>query len=86
MQSSTQFMSYEEYEDVSIAIGNLPEDVIREYVDATLETIKPACTKMRISEYDEDFTVYYFQDYLPDWDYVPILLKDPNPVSQETHG
>ena len=78
-------MSYEEYEDVSIAIGNLPEDVIREYVDATLETIKPACTKMRISEYDEDFTVYYFQDYLPDWDYVPILLKDPNPVSQETH-
>lgn len=40
---------------------------------------------MRVSEYDEDFTVYYFQDYLPDWDYVPILLKDPNPVSPETH-
>jgi len=78
-------MSYEEYEDLSIAIGNLPEDIIREYVDAALETIKPACSNMRISEYDEDFTVYYFQDYLPDWDYVPILLKDPNPVSPETH-
>lgn len=77
-------ISYEDYQNLSIAVGNLPEDIIREYVDATLETIKPACSKMRMPEYDEDFVVYFFNDYLPDWDFVPILLKDKNPVSPET--
>ena len=58
---------------------------IRKFVDATMETIGPACTNQNISGYDEDFVVYYFQDPIPaDWDIVPFLLKDPSPVNEET--
>ena len=54
-------------------------------MDATMETIGPACTNQNISGYDEDFVVYYFQDPIPaDWDIVPFLLKDPSPVNEET--
>lgn len=77
-------MTYEKYLDLSIAVDNLPEDVIREYIEAVSETIKPACAKMRISDLDEDFIVYYFHDELPKWDYVPILLKEKGPFSEET--
>lgn len=79
-------ISYEDYLDLAIAVDNLPEDILREYVDAVLETIRQACTKERVSAFDEDFVVYYFQDKLPDWDFVPILLKDKSPVSPETRA
>ena len=49
-------------------VDSLPENVVREYIDAITDTIRPACTKMRISDFDEDFVVYYFKDKLPDWD------------------
>ena len=57
----------------------------RKFVDATMETIGPACTNQNISGFDEDFVVYYFQDPIPpDWDIVPFLLKDPGPVNEDT--
>jgi hypothetical protein len=39
---------------------------------------------MRISDFDEDFVVYYFNDALPAWDFAPILDKDKSPLSPET--
>ncbi len=77
-------ISYDQYLELSIAVDNLPEDIIREYIEAVSETIKPACAKMRISDLDEDFIVYYFHDQLPTWDFVPILLKEKGPFSPET--
>lgn len=77
-------ITYEDYVELAIAVDNLPEDVIREYIEAVSETIKPACAKMRISDLDEDFIVNYFTDKLPAWDFVPILLKEKGPFSEET--
>lgn len=77
-------ITHEQYEDLAIAVGKLPEDVILEYIQATSETIKPACTRMRISDFDEDFVVYYFNDPLPAWDFSPILNKDKALLSADT--
>jgi hypothetical protein len=73
-----------DFTDLAIAVDTLPEDVIREYIEAVTDTIRPACSKMRISDFDEDFVVYYFRDPLPDWDFPPIMMKDKTPLSEET--
>ena len=57
---------------------------IHHYLDAVLETIRPACSNERVSDFDEDFVVYYFKENIPDWDLVPLLLKDRTPVSEQT--
>lgn len=77
-------VSYDEYLDMAIITENMPEDELRSYLDAVLETIRPACSNERVSDFDEDFVVYYFQEKLPNWDLVPLLLKDRTPVSQQT--
>lgn len=77
-------ISYEQYLDLAIAIDAMPEEPLREYVDTVLDTIRPACTNLRISDFDEDFVVYYFKDPFPEWDFVPVLLKDKSKVSAET--
>ncbi len=77
-------VTFDEYMDMSIVSENMPEDEIRSYLDAVLETIRPACSKERVSDFDEDFVVYYFKDKMPDWDIVPLLLKDRTPVSEQT--
>ena len=56
-----------EYLDMAIASENMPEDKIREYLDSVLETIEQACTKKRVSDFEEDFVVYYFKDEMPKW-------------------
>jgi len=77
-------ITYEEYLDLTIAVDQMPDDNFKEYIDAVLETIEPACSKMRQSEFYEDFVVYYFQGKLPDWDFAPILMKDRTKLSPET--
>ncbi|MCD7874570.1 MAG: hypothetical protein LUH17_06310, partial [Acidaminococcaceae bacterium] len=77
-------VTYDEYLDMAIISENMPEDEIRSYLDAVLETIRPACSNERVSDFDEDFVVYYFQEKRSDWDLVPLLLKDRTPVSQQT--
>ena len=77
-------VTYDEYLDMAIVSENMPEDEIRSYLDAVLETIRPACSNERVSDFDEDFVVYYFQEKRSDWDLVPLLLKDRTPVSQQT--
>ena len=58
-------VTFDEYMDMSIVSENMPEDEIRSYLDAVLETIRPACSNERVSDFDEDFVVYYFQDKVP---------------------
>jgi hypothetical protein len=53
-------------------------------LDSVLETIEQACTRKRVSDFEEDFVVYYFKDEMPKWDIVPLLLKDKTPVSEQT--
>ena len=78
-------ITYQEYLNLVLAVEDLPDEEFRRFLDATMETIGPACTNPNISGFDEDFVVYYFQDPIPaDWDIVPFLLKDPNPVNEET--
>ena len=66
-------VTYDEYLDMAIVSENMPEDEIHHYLDAVLETIRPACSNERVSDFDEDFVVYYFKENIPDWDLVPLL-------------
>lgn len=78
-------VTYAEYMDMVMATDDMPETIIHKFLDDVLETIRPACTGARVSEFEEDFVVYYFQDPIPpDWDLVPFLLKDRNPVNDQT--
>ena len=77
-------ITYEEYLDLTIAVDTMPNDTFKEYVDAVLETIEPACSQMRQSEFYEDFVVYYFRDKMPNWDFAPVLMKDRTKLSSET--
>lgn len=77
-------ITYTQYRDLAIALGALPKEDVREFIDGVTDTIKPACTKMRISEFDEDFVAYYFRDPLPDWDWAPLIMKEKASLSQET--
>ena len=61
-------VTYDEYLDMAIVSENMPEDEIHHYLDAVLETIRPACSNERVSDFDEDFVVYYFKENIPDWD------------------
>ena len=74
---------YEEYLDLAIATEHLPEDRIQQFAERVLDTIHAALLNRRPPEFDEDFTVYYFREW-KDWDIVPLLLKDRNPVNEET--
>ena len=55
-------VTYDEYLDMAIVSENMPEDEIHHYLDAVLETIRPACSNERVSDFDEDFVVYYFKE------------------------
>ena len=80
-------ITYDTYLKLVLNTEEIPDESFRHFLDATLETIRPACTNENISGYDEDFVVYYFQDEIPkDWDIVPFLLKDPAPVNAGTRA
>lgn len=73
------------YMDLVMGVEEMPDEEFRSFLDATLETIRPACANPNVSGFDEDFTVYYFQDPVPqDWDIAPFLLKDREPVNEGT--
>ncbi len=74
---------YEEYLDLAIATDHLPEDRIQQFAERVLDTVQAALLNRRPPEFDEDFTVYYFREW-KDWDIVPLLLRDRNPVNEET--
>ncbi|MFQ9523049.1 MAG: hypothetical protein ACLR2G_05625 [Phascolarctobacterium faecium] len=42
-------VTYDEYLDMAIVSENMPEDEIHHYLDAVLETIRPACSNERVS-------------------------------------
>lgn len=72
-------VTFDEYMDMSIVSENMPEDEIRSYLDAVLETIRPACSNERVSDFDEDFVVYYFQDKVPEnWGYCAAAFERPH--------
>ncbi len=78
-------ITYQEYLDLALAVEEMPDEDFRHFLDITMETIGPACTSQNISGYVEDFVVYYFKDPIPeDWDIVPILLKEREPVNEES--
>ena len=68
-------VTYDEYLDMAIVSENMPEDEIHHYLDAVLETIRPACSNERVSDFDEDFVVYYFKENIPDWIWSRCYLK-----------
>ncbi len=74
----------EEYMNMALSSEHMPEDTICGYLDAILETINPACVKQRVSDFEEDFVVHYFQGKLPEWDLAAILLRDRTALSDET--
>lgn len=77
-------ITYEEYLSLAIASDSLPEDIIKEFVNGILATINAACYKPALSQFVEDFVVFYFEDKLPDWELAQLLMKDKTPLNLET--
>lgn len=80
-------VTYDQYMDLVMGVEEMPDEEFRSFLDATLETIRPACVNPNVSGFDEDFTVYYFEDPVPaDWDIAAFLLKDRHPVNAATRA
>lgn len=77
-------ITYNEYLDLAIATESMPEDKILEFVNLVSSTINQALTNPREPEFEEDFVVYYLEEWKRDWDIVPLLLKDRSPISKQT--
>ncbi|MCL6638702.1 MAG: hypothetical protein K6T80_03355 [Firmicutes bacterium] len=52
-------------------------------LDEIRKALSGALIKEEYSGFVEDFTIYYFRDWHEDWDAVPLLLAEDEPVSPE---
>lgn len=75
---------YEHIKDIAVDIDNIDEPSFIDPVKSIMKTIRPAIKGEHALEFDEDFTVYYCKHWQADWDAIPLLLSDKNPVSPET--
>lgn len=76
-------VEYDTLLDAALDIDRIPEEKFLAHVESVLSTIRPAIINERKPEFDEDFVVFYFNQW-KDWDAVPLLLRDKQPVSEAT--
>lgn len=76
--------TYPDLINLAPAIDQIPDVEFLRTLEAVLDVIRPAITAERPPVVEEDLTVYYFREWQDDWDPVPILLAEKEPVSPET--
>lgn len=76
--------NYQELIDLAPAIEAIPDTIFLRTLEAVLSGIRPAIKGERAPEVQEDLTVYYFREWREEWDPVPLLLAEKEPVSPET--
>ncbi|MBO8127985.1 MAG: hypothetical protein H0Z39_02130 [Peptococcaceae bacterium] len=80
-----QEMTYEEL--IKLAVDLSSPTVLQEVFEGYLQTVRnelsPALIKGAYQGFVEDFLVYYFKEWDPNWDPVPLLLAEEEQVSEE---
>ncbi|MCL6561092.1 MAG: hypothetical protein K6U74_20350 [Firmicutes bacterium] len=76
---------YQEVKKLAIELYNSEEieKVFIRQLDEIRKILSGALVKEEYSGFVEDFTIYYFGNWSSDWDPVPLLLAEDEPVSQE---
>jgi len=72
-------LAVELYNDESI------EALFLHQIDHVRSVLGEALHKEAFSGFVEDFTIYYFTQWNADWDPVPLLLAEKEPVSEQLH-
>ncbi|HWR08806.1 hypothetical protein [Sporomusa sp.] len=75
---------YQDLINLAPAIDQMPDIFFLRTLEAVLTGIRPALKSEHASIVEEDLVVYYFKEWHQDWDPVPVLLADKEPVSPET--
>ncbi|MDI6907994.1 MAG: hypothetical protein QMC81_10995 [Thermoanaerobacterales bacterium] len=76
--------SFAELTDLALAVDGLREETFKTSLDAALAALRPAMVGPHPPEFSEDLVVYYFREWEEEWDPVPLLLAEKQPVSPET--
>ncbi|BBB92368.1 MAG TPA: hypothetical protein PKA28_16225 [Methylomusa anaerophila] len=75
--------TYDHLVNLAVDIDNIPEEIFLSVLESVVAAIRPAIIGERAPIVDEDLVIYYFQQW-KDWDMVPLLLAEKEPVSPET--
>ncbi|MDF2569885.1 MAG: hypothetical protein K0R55_1489 [Sporomusa sp.] len=76
--------TYQDLIDLTPAIDHIPDTIFLQTLEAVLAGIRPAIKDEHAPVVEEDLIVYYFKEWQQDWDPVPVLLAEREPVSPET--
>ncbi|HWR45553.1 hypothetical protein [Sporomusa sp.] len=76
--------TYQDLINLAPVIDHIPDAIFLSTLEAVLSGIRPALKGERAPAVEEDLVVYYFREWQQDWDPVPILLSEKEPVSPET--
>jgi RNA binding exosome subunit len=78
-------MAYEDIKGLAIHLNNTEEleASFTDYLQVIRNSLVTALVKESYQVFIEDFTIYYFRDWQKDWDAVPLLLAEPEPVSPQ---
>lgn len=76
---------YDEIKTLAVALYNDKEiePVFLQQLDGIRKTISEAMVKEDYSGFVEDFTVFYFQEWDSSFDPAPLLLAEPEPISEQ---
>lgn len=77
-------LTFAELTDLALAVDRLPEETFKPCLDGLLTALRPAVVGPHPPDFSEDLVVYYFREWKEEWDPVPLLLAEKQPVSQET--
>lgn len=78
-------IDYEDIKALAVHLFNTEdlEDSFTGYLQLIRSSLAPALVKESYQAFMEDFTVYYFRNWQEQWDPVPLLLAEPDPVSAQ---
>ncbi len=76
--------NYPDLIDLAPLLEHIPDTIFLHTLETVIAGIRPAIEHERPPAVEEDFTIYYFREWQEDWDPVPILLAEKEPVSPET--
>lgn len=78
-------INYEEYKELAIFLQN--DEQIEQYFQDKLkntgEILEPALVKHSYNGFVEDYIIFYFKQLDRQWDPVPLLLAEDEPVSEQ---
>lgn len=78
-------LSYNELLNLAVELSeeDLLDPLFAGYADMICRILEPALIKPGRSEFEEDFIIYFFRHWSADWDPVPLLLAEKEPVSEQ---